>query len=68
MDKVGKQTPTFVRFSTTGGETGSSETIRDIRGFAIKFYTEEGNYDLVCNNTPVFFIRDPMLFPSLIHT
>jgi catalase len=68
LEKVGKKTPVFTRFSTTGGELGSSDVVRDIRGFAIKFYTEEGNYDLVGNNTPVFFIRDPAQFPSLIHT
>lgn len=51
-----------------GGELGSADTLRDPRGFAIKFYTEDGNWDLVGNNTPVFFIRDPILFPSFIHT
>lgn len=68
LDQVGKQTPLFIRFSTVGGEKGSPDSERDPRGFAIKFYTEEGNYDLVCNNTPVFFIRDPILFPDFIHT
>jgi len=58
----------FVRFSTVGGEKGSLDCARDPRGFAVKFYTEEGNYDLVGNNTPVFFIRDPMKFPDFIHT
>jgi catalase len=65
---VGKRTPVAVRFSTVGGESGSADTARDPRGFAIKFYTEEGNWDLVGNNTPIFFIRDPALFPSFIHT
>ncbi|KAJ8315535.1 hypothetical protein KUTeg_007685 [Tegillarca granosa] len=65
---VGKKTPLAVRFSTVGGESGSADTARDPRGFAVKFYTEDGNWDLVGNNTPIFFIRDPMLFPSFIHT
>lgn len=65
---VGKRTPIAVRFSTVGGESGSADTVRDPRGFAVKFYTEEGNWDLVGNNTPIFFIRDPMLFPVFIHT
>ncbi|VDM45936.1 unnamed protein product, partial [Toxocara canis] len=65
---IGKKTPVFIRFSTVGGESGSADTARDPRGFAIKFYTEEGNWDLVGNNTPIFFIRDPILFPSFIHT
>ncbi|XP_025017536.1 catalase isoform X1 [Tetranychus urticae] len=65
---VGKQTQLVVRFSTVGGESGSADTARDPRGFAIKFYTEEGNWDLVGNNTPIFFIRDPIHFPSFIHT
>ncbi|KAL1117241.1 hypothetical protein AAG570_004567 [Ranatra chinensis] len=68
FSKIGKRTPIVVRFSTVGGETGSADTIRDPRGFSIKFYTEDGIWDLVCNNTPIFFIRDPMLFPSFIHT
>ncbi|ESO09072.1 hypothetical protein HELRODRAFT_185390 [Helobdella robusta] len=68
FDQVGKKTPVFVRFSTVGGEKGSADTARDPRGFAVKFYTEEGNWDLVGNNTPIFFIRDPILFPSFIHT
>lgn len=54
-----------VRFSTVGGEKGSADTARDPRGFAVKFYTEEGNWDMVGNNTPVFFIRDPMKFPGM---
>jgi catalase len=68
LNSVGKQTPVFVRFSTVGGEKGSADSARDPRGFAIKFYTQEGNYDLVGNNTPVFFIRDAIKFPDLIHT
>jgi len=66
--EVGKKTPTFLRFSTVGGEKGSADTERDPRGFALRFYTEEGNWDLVGNNTPVFFIKDPINFPDFIHT
>lgn len=66
--KIGKRTPIAIRFSTVGGESGSADTVRDPRGFAIKFYTEDGIWDLVGNNTPIFFIRDPILFPSFIHT
>ena len=65
---VGKRTPTFLRFSTVGGEKGSADTERDPRGFALKFYTEEGNWDMVGNNTPVFFIRDGLKFGDFIHT
>jgi catalase len=65
---VGKNTPTFLRFSTVGGEKGSADTERDPRGFALKFYTEEGNWDMVGNNTPIFFIRDPLKFGDFIHT
>lgn len=65
---VGKQTETFVRFSTVGGERGSADTERDPRGFAIRFYTEDGNWDLVGNNTPMFFIKDPIKFPDFVHT
>lgn len=65
---IGKKTPIGVRFSTVGGESGSADTVRDPRGFALKFYTEEGIWDLVGNNTPIFFIRDPIFFPSFIHT
>lgn len=65
---IGKQTETFVRFSTVGGERGSADTERDPRGFAIRFYTEEGNWDLAGNNTPVFFIKDPIKFPDFVHT
>jgi len=68
FSSVGKRTPVGVRFSTVGGESGSADTARDPRGFAVKFYTEEGNWDMVGNNTPIFFIRDPILFPSFIHT
>lgn len=62
-----KATPVFVRFSTVAGSRGSADTVRDVRGFAVKFYTDEGNYDLVGNNIPVFFIQDAMKFPDLIH-
>jgi catalase len=68
FSEVGKRTPTFLRFSTVGGEKGSADTERDPRGFALKFYTEEGNWDMVGNNTPVFFIRDPLKFGDFIHT
>src|SRR3984957_20147053 len=68
FSSAGKKTPTFLRFSTVGGEKGSADTERDPRGFALKFYTEEGNWDLVGNNTPVFFIRDPLKFGDFIHT
>lgn len=68
FDKIGKRTPVGVRFSTVGGESGSADTVRDPRGYAVKFYTEDGLWDLVGNNTPIFFIRDPILFPSFIHT
>ena len=61
------KTPVFVRFSTVQGSRGSSDTVRDIRGFAIKFYTQEGNYDMVCNNAPVFFIQDGIKFPDFVH-
>ena len=67
LSKVGKRTPMLVRFSTVGGSRGSADTARDVRGFAARFYTEEGNYDLVGNNIPVFFIQDAMKFPDLIH-
>ncbi|GIN85969.1 vegetative catalase [Heyndrickxia sporothermodurans] len=68
LSEVGKRTPLFIRFSTVAGELGSADTVRDPRGFAVKFYTEEGNYDIVGNNTPVFFIRDAIKFPDFIHT
>ena len=66
--KVGKKTPMIARFSTVAGEAGAADAERDVRGFALKFYTEEGNWDLVGNNTPVFFVRDPLKFPDFIHT
>lgn len=66
--EAGKITPTFVRFSTVAGERGSVDTARDVRGFAVKFYTDEGNWDLVGNNIPVFFIQDAMKFPDLVHS
>lgn len=68
FSEIGKRTPIAVRFSTVGGESGSADTARDPRGFAVKFYTEDGIWDLVGNNTPIFFIRDPLFFPSFIHT
>ena len=67
LTAVGRRTPVFVRFSTLAGERGSADTVRDVRGFAVKFYTEEGNWDLVGNNMPVFFIQDAMKFPDLVH-
>ncbi|VBA32574.1 Catalase HPII [Mycobacterium innocens] len=63
----GKQTPVFVRFSTVAGSRGSADTVRDVRGFATKFYTDQGNYDLVGNNFPVFFIQDGIKFPDFVH-
>lgn len=68
FSKVGQKTDLLLRFSTVAGERGAADTERDVRGFAIKFYTEEGNWDLVGNNTPVFFIKDPLKFPDFIHT
>src|SRR5271167_2490718 len=65
---VGKRTELFLRFSTVAGELGSADTVRDPRGFALKFYTEDGNYDLVGNNTPIFFIKDPSKFSDFIHS
>ena len=67
FSEVGKKTECFVRFSTVAGERGAADAERDIRGFAMKFYTETGNWDLVGNNTPVFFLRDPLKFPDLNH-
>jgi catalase len=67
FSEAGKITPTFVRFSTVAGERGSKDTARDVRGFAVKFYTDEGNWDLVGNNIPVFFIQDAIKFPDLVH-
>jgi catalase len=68
FSEVGKKTEVLGRFSTVAGEKGSADTVRDVRGFALKFYTEEGNWDMVGNNTPVFFIRDAIKFPDFIHT
>lgn len=67
FSEIGKQTPMFIRFSTVAGERGAADAERDIRGVAMKFYTEEGNWDMVGNNTPVFFFRDPLKFPDLNH-
>ncbi|MDR2336200.1 MAG: catalase [Burkholderiaceae bacterium] len=67
FQEAGKITPVFARFSTVQGERGSKDTARDVRGFAVKFYTDEGNWDLVGNNMPVFFIQDAMKFPDLVH-
>jgi catalase len=67
LQEVGGRTPVFVRFSTVAGSRGSADTVRDVRGFSVKFYTREGNYDLVGNNIPVFFIQDAMKFPDLVH-
>ena len=67
FSEVGKQTPCAVRFSTVAGERGAADAERDIRGFAMKFYTDQGNWDLVGNNTPIFFLRDPLKFPDLNH-
>jgi len=68
LNTIGKKTPLFLRFSTVAGERGAADVVRDPRGFAIKFYTEEGIYDMVGNNTPVFFIRDAIKFPDFIHS
>lgn len=68
FSEFGKSTPMVARFSTVAGELGAADAERDVRGFALKFYTEEGNWDLVGNNTPVFFVRDPLKFPDFIHT
>jgi catalase len=68
FSEIGKKTELVARFSTVAGERGSADTVRDVRGFALKFYTEEGNWDLVGNNTPVFFVRDPLKFSDFIHT
>lgn len=67
FSEIGKETKLFIRFSTVAGERGAADAERDIRGFALKFYTEEGNWDLVGNNTPVFYLRDPLKFPDLNH-
>ena len=68
LSEIGKRTEVFVRFSTVAGGRGSADAVRDPRGFAVKFYTEDGNYDLTGNNTPIFFIRDPLKFPDFIHS
>src|SRR5271155_1838948 len=68
FSQVGKSTDVLLRFSTVAGEAGAADAERDVRGFALKVYTEEGNWDLVGNNTPVFFVRDPYKFPDFIHT
>ncbi|KAG9238268.1 catalase-like domain-containing protein [Amylocarpus encephaloides] len=68
LNQTGKETPVFVRFSTVAGSRGSADTVRDVHGFATRFYTDEGNWDLVGNNIPVFFIQDAILFPDLIHS
>jgi len=68
LEKAGKKTEVFARFSTVAGERGAADAERDVRGFALKFYTEEGNWDMVGNNTPVFFVRDPYKFAMFIHT
>ena len=67
FSQIGKKTEMFARFTTVAGERGAADAERDIRGFAFKFYTEEGNWDMVGNNTPVFFLRDPLKFPDLNH-
>jgi len=67
FSEIGKRTPLFARFSTVAGERGAADAERDIRGYALKFYTEQGNWDMVGNNTPVFFFRDPLKFPDLNH-
>ena len=68
LEAIGKQTKVLLRFSTVAGERGAADAERDVRGFALKFYTEEGNWDMVGNNTPVFFVRDPYKFAQFIHT
>lgn len=68
FSRLGKRTPVAIRFSAVARERGSADTVRDVRGFAVKFYTEEGNWDLVGNNTPIFFIRDPFMFTRFIHS
>lgn len=68
FSEVGKQTDVFARFSLVAGESGYPDTVRDVRGFAVKFYTEEGNWDMTGNNTPVFFVRDPLKFMDFIRS
>lgn len=67
LNDTSRKTPVFVRFSTVLGSRGSADTVRDVRGFATRFYTDEGNFDLVGNNIPVFFIQDAIKFPDIIH-
>ena len=67
LNDTARNTPVFVRFSTVAGSRGSADTVRDVRGFAVKFYTEEGNWDIVGNNIPVFFIQDAIKFPDFVH-
>jgi len=67
LNDTARSTPIFVRFSTVAGSRGSADTVRDVRGFAVKFYTEEGNWDIVGNNIPVFFIQDAIKFPDFVH-
>ena len=67
LTDTSRETPVFLRFSTVQGSRGSADTVRDVRGFAVKFYTEEGNWDIVGNNIPVFFIQDSIKFPDIIH-
>lgn len=67
MNSPGKETDVFIRFSTVAGSRGSIDTARDVHGFAVRFYTDEGNYDIVGNNIPVFFIQDAIKFPDLVH-
>lgn len=67
LNDTSRVTPIFIRFSTVQGSRGSADTVRDVRGFAVKFYTEEGNWDIVGNDIPVFFIQDAMKFPDIIH-
>lgn len=67
LTDTSRETPVFVRFSTVQGSRGSADTVRDVRGFAVKFYTQEGNWDIVGNNIPVFFIQDSIKFPDIIH-
>jgi catalase len=66
LTDTSRETPIFVRFSTVLGSRGSADTVRDVRGFAVKFYTQEGNWDIVANNIPVFFIQDAIKFPDVI--
>lgn len=67
LNDTSRETPVFVRFSTVQGSRGSADTVRDVRGFAVKFYTQEGNWDIVGNNIPVFFIQDSIKFPDVVH-